>query len=101
MTASCCHPNVEKHGMSSGHAYTLLDVLEVGGTLLAKMRNPWSSERYTGPWSDKDSRWTDALKKEAGMTAANDGVFFMPYRDFMDKYRRTSVSLYDTSLKHS
>lgn len=30
---------------------------------LLKMRNPWGSEGYSGPWSDKDhARWTVEMK---------------------------------------
>lgn len=62
MTTPCCH-NGGVDGLVSGHAYTLLDVKKLSnGVRLARVRNPWSSEAYRGPWSDKSDKWTAALK---------------------------------------
>ena len=61
MTCGCCY-NGGKYGLISGHAYSLLDIKEVnynGKTTLIKIRNPWSKEKYNGPWRDNDPRWTD------------------------------------------
>lgn len=58
MTAGCCHDNKGVDGLSSGHAYTFLDVFDLKDSAgnvkhkLAKIRNPWSSEGYNGKWSD-------------------------------------------------
>jgi len=50
------------HGIAFSHAYTILGVEEItlsGGSTqqLLKMRNPWGSETYTGPWADRDIKW--------------------------------------------
>ena len=69
MTAGCCKTagtplpgkteTLGRHGIISGHAYTLLDTAVVNGTQIIKMRNPWDSESYNGPWSDSDTeKWT-------------------------------------------
>lgn len=68
--ASCCN-NIATglDGLTSGHAYSLLDVRQLlnedgtPGPRLAKMRNPWSKEGYNGKWSDSDSSWTENFKK--------------------------------------
>ena len=60
MTAGCLR---RFKGLASGHAYTLLGAYNLNGEDVFKMRNPWSREKYYGPWSDKDKRWTDALRK--------------------------------------
>lgn len=94
MTTPCCH-NGGKYGLVSGHAYTLLDVLALSdGTKLAKVRNPWSSERYNGPWSDSSSKWTEKFKKEAGWKKSNDGAFFLPFDTYVTYYWGASVSYY-------
>lgn len=68
MTSSCCKGGAGGEtpftfGLTSGHAYSLLDIVDLeDGPTLVKMRNPWSSEKYNGPWSDSDSRWTDAWR---------------------------------------
>lgn len=99
MAVSCCdvaRGSRAPDGLTTGHAYTLLDVIELNGEKLAKVRNPWSKERYNGPWSDKDSRWTPELLKKAGHTNANDGAFFLPFKNFLSKpyFRRTDVAIY-------
>lgn len=64
-TAACCTGG-SSWGLVSGHAYSLLDVKEVNNNgkkiMLAKVRNPWNTEKYTGPYNDKDKVWTTALK---------------------------------------
>jgi len=50
---------------------------------------------YTGDWSDKSSKWTDALKKEVGgLVNANEGVFYMPFKTYTENYWGTSIALY-------
>ena len=57
-----------KHNLVGMHAYTLystVDLQKDGKSFqkLFKVRNPWGSEMYTGPWSDSDSKWTEDFKK--------------------------------------
>lgn len=47
MTAGC---HYSQHGLVSGHAYTMLGVNDATNRIV--VRNPWGSERYTGPGSD-------------------------------------------------
>lgn len=61
---------------------------------IAKMRNPWGSEAYNGAWRDDDPAWTAEWKKQVGLAVANDGAFWMPYENFINKFTRTSVALY-------
>lgn len=72
--ASCCNAVPGGiAGLSSGHAYSLLDIKELtwsDGTLahrIAKMRNPWNKEDYRGKWSDFDPAWSEEWKKQAGL----------------------------------
>ena len=84
MVAGCSH----EHGnLVTGHAYTLLGIQELkkNGKVveqLIKLRNPWGKEQYNGPWNDKDPQWTDDFKKQAHMTIADDGIFYIPLKDF-------------------
>ena len=57
----------DAYGLETNHAYTLLDavVLKKDGKpfqKLVKMRNPWATEVYSGPWRDGDPRWTPELR---------------------------------------
>jgi len=84
MTTSCCNSGGNYKGLVHIHAYTLLDIKELSnGVKLAKIRNPWSGGEWTGDWSDKSTKWTDALKKEAGHRDFKyDGSFFMPFNEW-------------------
>lgn len=94
MTTPCCH-NGGKDGLVSGHAYSLLDLVQLSdGTKLAKVRNPWASERYTGDWGDSSSKWTEAFKKEVNFTKGNDGTFFMPFKTYVTYYWGVSIAAY-------
>lgn len=97
MVLSCCNPG-ERNGLVTGHAYSLLDIRDVTingkKTSLAKVRNPWASERYNGPWRDDDPNWTPALRKELNAVKSNDGAFWMPFDNFLNFFRRIGVALY-------
>lgn len=83
-TASCCNSVAGGiDGLISGHAYTLLDVKEVGGHTLAKVRNPWAKESYKGAWRDSDPNWTASMKAAVNLKVADDGIFWMPYENFV------------------
>jgi hypothetical protein len=45
-----------EYGLIAGHTYTILGVNEVlvegKPVRLVKLRNPWSTDRYTGPWGN-------------------------------------------------
>jgi len=99
MVISCCDvPRNSRapDGLQNAHAYTLLDLIDLEGTKLVKIRNPWSTEGYNGAWSDEDSRWTPALLKKAGHVKAKDGVFFMPFHQFLNApyFRSTTAAIY-------
>ena len=97
IVVGCCRTSGDApDGLTNQHAYSLLDVIEVQGEKLAKMRNPWSVEGYNGPWSDNDPRWTPALLKQVGHEKANDGVFFMPFKNYLVKpyFTQTSAAIW-------
>jgi hypothetical protein len=65
IASAACTRDID--GLTAGHAYTMMDALKLTDQYgkqwdLLKMRNPWGSEGYSGPWNDKDPRWTDELK---------------------------------------
>lgn len=63
MVTGCCNDNKVYKGISTRHAYSLLDLVHLSnGVRLAKIRNPWGSEKYHGEYSDSSPLWTPALK---------------------------------------
>ncbi|KAF9981625.1 hypothetical protein BGZ75_007016 [Mortierella antarctica] len=73
----------EKHGIQSGHAYSVLDVAEFEGERLVHIRNPWGAVEWNGDWSDESEKWTPEAIKQLKQEDKNDGRFWMPYRDFL------------------
>lgn len=105
MTAACCVGG-SVDGLISGHAYALLDVHDVTlangqKTTLAKLRNPWGREHYKGPWSDSSSEWkhNPGVKSQVHYVDANDGIFYMPYKLFIQKYYYTAFTVYNEKFK--
>ena len=44
---------IKGFGILQRHAYSLVDMKEVAGYRLVRIRNPWGQGEWTGPWSDK------------------------------------------------
>ena len=71
-------------GIVSSHAYSILDARLVNGKeKILQLRNPWGSGEWKGAWSDKSDRWTPELKKALGWSDKDDGVFWMPFDDYV------------------
>jgi hypothetical protein len=54
--------------LGESHAYSVLGTYPLkdsnGNVVyrLLRIRNPWATDSYSGPWKDGDSRWTAAFK---------------------------------------
>lgn len=73
-------------GLIPNHAYSLLDVQDVAGNRLVKIRNPWGTVSWKGSWSDKSSKWSqvsDWSKKGIQLDGNDKGIFWMCLPDFM------------------
>merc|ERR1712241_702068 len=47
-----CGEAVPQSGLVGGHVYSLMDMKEVHGQYLLKIRNPWGTGEWLGKWSD-------------------------------------------------
>lgn len=65
------------------HAYSVLDVVDVDGVRLIKLRNPWGHYSWKGDWSDTSPQWTPQLKKQLMPHGASDGVFWISFEDVL------------------
>ena len=85
--------NLAVYGLPGNHAYSLMNTATLSdGTKLVKLRNPWGTEKYTGPYSD--SQLTAAQIKELGHVVKDDGVFWMDMNTFFEVMMSSSFAMY-------
>ncbi|KAF8969516.1 hypothetical protein BGZ46_010680 [Entomortierella lignicola] len=73
---------MDKNGIQSGHAYSVLRVAEFEGERLVLVRNPWGYVEWNGEWSDVSDKWTPEAKVALDYKDSDDGQFWMSYKDF-------------------
>ena len=82
--------NIEGVGLSAGHAYTVLGVMEIdtgnGIEKVVRLRNPYGNGEFNGDWSDYSKKWTPELRKKYNIVQKDDGDFFMGFDDFLTYY---------------
>ena len=74
-----------RHAFTINNSATLAD-----GTKLLQIRNPWGSETYHGPWSDKSDLWDDATREQVGLEVEDDGLWWMTAKDYHENFQFTS-----------
>ncbi|KAI5120454.1 hypothetical protein M0805_008501 [Coniferiporia weirii] len=92
-------------GIVTGHAYTVLKVVEFRGKRFLKIRNPWGRSEWNGRWSDGSKEWTEewlAALKPLEHAFGNDGTFIMEYCDFLNTWTGIErTQLFDPSWVQS
>ena len=58
---------------------------------MLKIRNPWGKFEWNGAFSDKSPLWTPQLKQELGVTAKDDGIFWMTLEDFIKDFEGIGI----------
>ena len=85
-----CGEDLLSCGLIGGHAYSVINVVEVGSLSLICCRNPWAQGEWTGKYSDanRHGEWTPELKRACNWTGdANDGLFWISAEDFVKNVR--------------
>jgi len=85
-TGEMSEATADRAGLVPTHAYAVLDVREVEGVQLFKLKNPWAHLRWRGNWSELDTgHWTPSFRQALDYNpddAANfdNGVFWIDYK---------------------
>lgn len=70
-------------GLKHKHSYSILDVKDVSGNRLLRLRNPWGRYSWKGAWSDDSDSWTPALKELLSPNSSSEGIFWMSFADVL------------------
>lgn len=57
---------------------------------LVRLRNPWGSFTWNGPWCDKWAGWDEQSRRALLPNGPESGAFWMPFRDFMHRFDSVS-----------
>ena len=82
---------IESMGLVSGHAYTIIKVIEVktnsGKQKLINLRNPWGHKEWIGDWCDSSIKWTSDIRNQCqNFYIKDDGTFWMSFDDFCELF---------------
>ena len=97
------HSKKSDNGISHNHLYSLLGghLIDYKGqkVKLVQLRNPWGHTEWKGEWGDNWAGWTPELKALLKVENKEDGIFFMPYEEFLKEFRKVEICMYFDSYK--
>merc|ERR1711879_622138 len=98
LAASISNGNVlefrRRDGLIEGHCYSVLEVQEVYGVRMVRLRNPWGQSEWNGRWSRNSKTWMHHGEIAADIRREGrreDGSFWMEFDDFASTFNNLIV----------
>ncbi|KAJ8250833.1 hypothetical protein COCON_G00227550 [Conger conger] len=97
ITSSADSEAITSRKLVKGHAYSVTgaEQVEYDGQMvkLIRIRNPWGQVEWTGAWSDGSAEWRHVSEEDRDRLGnrAEDGEFWMSFRDFLRQYSRVEI----------
>lgn len=85
-------------GMIPWHAYTVISAMKINEEMVVKLRNPHGKGEWRGDWSDNSHKWTQELRDKHDAQIKDDGIFFMPIRNFKKNFQELEICHYNPEL---
>ena len=90
------------YGLAAGHAYTIIGCYEIKDSSgrvidkLIRLRNPWATDKYNGPWNERDPKWQSYSNQvpQTAESTVQDGEFYMPVSLFKGSFFIMTVTYY-------
>lgn len=102
-TGSGSHDKKSEKGISHNHLYSLLEGKKINrygkDVRIIKLRNPWGHTEWKGEFGDGWNGWTPDLIKLLKIEKKEDGIFWMPFDDFVKEYRKIEICRYYDKFK--
>ncbi|KAF4669060.1 hypothetical protein FOL46_001649 [Perkinsus olseni] len=91
----------EAMGLFSEHCYTILKVVALDGLRLLKLRNPWGSRVWRGPYGPSSDEWTPELQSQLQSATqeppTGQGIFWISLADLRRYFCSVTVCLHEDS----
>ncbi|KAF4712636.1 hypothetical protein FOZ63_004469, partial [Perkinsus olseni] len=91
----------EAMGLFSEHCYTILKVVALDGLRLLKLRNPWGSRVWRGPYGRSSAEWTPELQSRLQSATqeppTGQGIFWISLADLRRYFCSVTVCLHEDS----
>eukprot|EP01125_Pyxidicula_operculata_P021100 TRINITY_DN8000_c0_g1_i1.p1 TRINITY_DN8000_c0_g1~~TRINITY_DN8000_c0_g1_i1.p1 ORF type:complete len:1691 (-),score=398.94 TRINITY_DN8000_c0_g1_i1:202-5274(-) len=85
-------------GIHLNKTYTILELEEIEGNRLIRLRNSWGDPDWVGRWSNASEEWNPSLTESLNMEWF-DGVFFMAFEEFVQIFTKIFVMRH-SSMDH-